>query len=107
MRGLFLVAALAALVGCSTPYKGAKIVEGTDITVAIDLPVNESPLEFKLLNYLSGFRLAVADNAMLNVKYTATIDNTYFGIIKHGETKSIDAKVVPCENTTTNCTCNK
>ena len=94
---LVLVVALAAafaLSGCV--YKGAKVTEGTDLAVGFTVPSSEGVLQMDALNYLTGFRLGVAENARLKVKYTCSETNSYFGIISTCVAKTIDAKVEPC-----------
>lgn len=81
--------------GCA--YKGAKVVEGTDLAVGINFPAAEGEAQLQLLNYLSGFRLAVDRNAIMSVKYTTAETNSYFGLISTRTAKSVDAKVSPCE----------
>ena len=95
---LVLVVALAAafaLSGCV--YKGAKVTEGTDLAVGFTVPGTEGAIQFDALNYLTGFRLGVAENAALKVKYTCSETNSYFGVVTTRVYKSIDAKVEPCE----------
>ena len=95
---LALVAALAlALICCGCVYRGAKITEGTDLAVGINVPSAEGALQLQLLNYLSGFRLGVAENAALTLRYTCATTNSYFGVVRSETVKSIDATVSPCE----------
>ena len=93
-----LVATLVAfLAGCI--YKGAKVVEGTDLAVGFTVPGTDGAAQMDVLNWLSGFRLGVAENAALKVKYTVAETNDYFGIVHIRSWKTIDAKVDPCETT--------
>ena len=47
---------LAFIYGCAQ-YKGAKVVEGTDLAVGMTIPVENAPLKLAVINWLSGFRL--------------------------------------------------
>lgn len=87
----------ALLAGCI--YKGAKVVEGTDLAVGFTVPGTDGAAQMDVLNWLSGFRLGVAENAALKVKYTVAETNDYFGIVHIRSWKTIDAKVDPCETT--------
>ena len=95
---LALVAALSLALICSgCVYRGAKITEGTDLAVGINVPSTDGALQLQLLNYLSGFRLGVAENAALTLRYSCATTNSYFGIVHSETVKSIDATVSPCE----------
>ena len=95
---LALAAALSlALICAGCVYRGAKITEGTDLAVGINVPSTEGALQLQLLNYLSGFRLGVAENAALTLRYSCATTNTYFGVVHSETVKSIDATVSPCE----------
>lgn len=97
MRRLLAIAAVAALALCTgCVYKGAKVTEGTDLAVGITVPGSEGALTLDALNYLTGFRLGVAENARLKVKYTCAESNEYFGVVTTRINKTIDAKVEPC-----------
>ena len=87
----------ALLAGCI--YKGAKCTEGMDVSVGISVPGTEGAASLTILNYLSGFRLGVAENAALKVKYTVAETNDYFGVVHIRSWKTIDAKIDPCETT--------
>ena len=95
------VAALFAFVwivaGCV--YKGAKVTEGTDLAIGLTVPGTDGAVQFDALNYLTGFRLGVAENAALTVKYTCSETNSYLGVVTTRVNKTIDAKVEPCETT--------
>ena len=80
-------------------YKGAKVVEGTDLAIGITIPQADGAAQLDVLNYLSGFRLGVAENAGLVVRYSVAESNEYFGVITTRTAKTIDAKVTPCETT--------
>ena len=98
-RHILTAAALtAALVGCT--YKGAKVTEGTDLAIGLNIPVTEGTLQFQALNYLSGFRLAVDRNAIMRVKYTVAETNSYLGCVTTRVAKTVDATVEPCETVT-------
>ena len=95
---LALAAALAlALICAGCVYRGAKITEGTDLAVGINVPSTEGALQLQLLNYLSGFRLGVAENAALTVEYSSAETNSYFGCVYVRTAKRVKAKVEPCE----------
>ena len=89
--------ALASVLAGGCSYKGAKVVEGTDLAVGINVPIAEGTAQLQLMNYLSGFRLGVDRNAILKVKYSVSESNTYFGVIKTDVSKSVDATVEPCK----------
>ena len=93
---LLTVLGLASLV-CGCVYRGAKITEGTDVAIGLTVPGTEGVLQFNALNYLSGFRLGVAENAALTVEYSTVATNTYFGVVTTETAKRIKAKVEPCE----------
>jgi len=80
-------------------YKGGKITEGTDLSVGINVPTTDGALQLQVLNYLSGFRLGVAENAKLTMKYTVSETNSYLGCISTCVSKTVDATVEPCEDT--------
>lgn len=92
-RILFVAAICSALAGCV--YKGAKITEGTDLAVGLSVPGTDGALQVNALNWLSGFRLGVAQNATLRVVYSTADTNDYFGIIHTRTAKRIRAKVTP------------
>ena len=99
---LALVAALSLAIICSgCLYKGAKITEGVDLAVGLSIPGTEDTIQLNVLNYLSGFRLGVAENAALTLRYTCATTNTYFGVVHSETVKSIDATVSPCETAAT------
>jgi len=87
------------LTGCI--YKGAKITEGTDLAIGITIPVDSAPLKVEALNYLSGFRLGVDQNAILKCAYTVDEECSYFGCVMTKAKKTVDATVEPCESTPT------
>ena len=91
-----LLALSLALTGCV--YRGAKITEGTDLAIGLTVPGTEGVLQFNALNYLSGFRLGVAENAALTVEYSTVATNSYFGVVTTETAKRIKAKVEPCES---------
>lgn len=91
--------AIAVMLVCGCAYKGAKVVEGTNLSVGINFPAAEGEAQLQVLNYLSGFRLGVDRNAILRVKYTTAETNSYFGIISTRTAKTVDAAVEPCEIT--------
>lgn len=95
MKKLLIMACALALAGCV--YKGAKVTEGTDLAIGFTVPGTDGAIQFDALNYLTGFRLGVAENAKLKVKYTCAETNSYLGVVTTRVYKHIDAKVEPCE----------
>ena len=101
--GIVVLAVAAACVfggGCT--YKGAKVTEGTDLAIGLNVPVSEGTLQLQCLNYLSGFRLGVDRNAILKVRYTVAETNSYLGCVTTRTAKTVDATVEPCESDAAN-----
>lgn len=96
MKSLLFALAVVTLSGCI--YKGAKVVEGSDIAVGLQLPGADGALQLQLFNYLSGFRLGVDQNARLKVKYSIAETNSILGVWNGETKKTIDATVEPCES---------
>ncbi len=92
-----LALVMAAVCGCV--YRGAKITEGTDLAVGLSVPGTDGALQVNALNWLSGFRLGVAENAALTVEYSTAETNDYLGIVHTRTAKRVRAKVEPCETT--------
>ena len=99
MKALQIVTVCAALsltAGCA--YGGAKVIEGTDLAVGFTVPGTDGAVQFDALNWLSGFRLGVAENSGLKVKYTVAETNDFlWGAATTRTWKTIDAKIEPCE----------
>lgn len=99
MKRILAMAAMAAtaaiMSGCI--YKGAKCTEGTDISVGISIPGTEGAASVTFLNYLSGFRMGVAENAECTIKYTVAETNDFLGCIHTRTYKTIDATITPVE----------
>lgn len=93
------LAVALALTGCV--YKGGKITEGTDLAVGLTVPGTEGAVQVNALNWLSGFRLGVAENAALTVEYSSAATNSFFGVVHSSSVKRIKAKVEPCEGAAT------
>ncbi len=91
-----IAAAALALVCAGCIYRGAKVTEGTNLAVGLTVPSTEGMVQINALDYVSGFRMGVAENARLEVRYTAAQTNAYFGCIRTVSYKTIDAAVVPC-----------
>lgn len=89
---------LAALLLSGCVYKGAKVTEGTDLSVGLSIPGTEGAASVTILNYLSGFRLGLAQNAQMTLAYTVAETNTYLGIATTRTQKTITATVTPTEN---------
>lgn len=102
---ILFAALIAALCG-GCVYKGAKVTEGTDLAIGLNVPVSEGTLQLNVLNYLSGFRLGVDRNAIMRVKYTVAETNDYLGCVHTRVYKTVDSAVEPCEtdSSTTNAT---
>ena len=101
---VLLVAAAISLSGCA--YKGAKVVEGTDLAVGLNVPMTEGTMQLQLLNYLSGFRLGVDRNANMSVKYTTEETNSYFGVVSLMVRKTVETTVEPvADPDAATCTC--
>lgn len=83
----------AALSGCA--YRGAKVTEGTDLAVGISVPGADGSLRLDALNWLSGFRLAVAENSRLTVDYATSETNDYLGVVHTRTAKRVRATVEP------------
>lgn len=95
MKRVIWVALLLCPVFAGCVYRGAKITEGTDLAVGLSVPATDGALQVNALNWLSGFRLGVAQNATLRVNYSTADTNDYFGIIHTRTAKRIWAKVTP------------
>lgn len=92
-----VVAALAAMNGCV--YRGAKVVEGTDLAVGLSIPGADGAADLTVFNYLSGFRLGVARDAEMSVRYTCAETNAWFGLCETRSAKTVDATVRPLPST--------
>lgn len=96
MKLLNITIAALLLGGCV--YKGAKVTEGTDLAVGLGVPGTEGACQLNILNWLSGFRLAVAENSILVVDYvTAETNDFLFGAVSTRTYKGVKARVEPCE----------
>ena len=90
----FVSAVTALFGGCSSMGDGAKVVEGTDLTLGVQFPYADCDT-MAVVNYLTGFRVTVAENARARVKYTCAETNDYFGMITTRTHKTIDATITP------------
>ena len=105
LKIVVLISSIALLFLCQscTTYKGAKIVEGTDLAVGINVPSTDGTLQLQLLNYLSGFRLGIAQDAALTMTYSINESNSYFANLIHTDIKkTISATVSPTEKSDDN-----
>lgn len=101
MKHLFIFSVIIMLLCGGCAMNGAKIVEGKDLMVGLNIPSTEGTVRFDVINYLSGFRLGVASNSRLTVKYSCVETNSYlYGTITTQSHKDIDATVEPCEDNT-------
>jgi hypothetical protein len=91
---LFVGVLLPLVAGCAGMGDGAKVVEGTDLTFGVQFPYTDCET-MAMVNYLTGFRVTVAENARCKVKYTSAETNSYFGLIETRVAKTIDATVEP------------
>ena len=99
MKHLFIFSVIIMLLCGGCAMNGAKIVEGKDLMVGLNIPSTEGTVRFDVINYLSGFRLGVASNSRLTVKYSCVETNSYlYGTITTQSRKDIDATVEPCED---------
>ena len=97
MRLITFAAAFALLAGCVVD-DGAKVVEGTDLTLGMSLPYSEGSETMAVINYLTGFRLNVAENSRCEMVYRCAETNDYlWGAATTRIQKYIKAKVEPCE----------
>ena len=95
-RGICFVFA-ALLAGCAS-YRGAKVVDGSDLALGITFPWAEGSAQLELLNWLEGFRLGVAENSSLKVDYRVSETNSFlWGAVETRRAKRIEASVDPCE----------
>ena len=94
---ILAVLSVAATLASGCIYKGAKATEGTDFSVGLSVPGTEGAASVTILNYLSGFRLGVAENASMTLTYTNSYTNSYFGIATTEGVKTVNATVTPCE----------
>jgi len=91
---LAVVVAPFVFSGCAGMGDGAKVVEGTDLTLGVQFPYADCDT-MAVVNYLTGFRVTVAENARARVKYTCAETNDYFGMITTRTHKTIDATITP------------
>ena len=94
----FFSAVAMMFCGCSSMGDGAKVVEGTDLTLGVQFPYADCDT-MAVMNYLTGFRVTVAENARARVKYTCAETNDYLGIVTTRVYKNIDATVTPTMDT--------
>jgi hypothetical protein len=96
MKRLLIIAALAATcAGCV--YRGAKITEGVNLIVGLSVPGTDGALQINALDWCTGFRMGVAENAAFKCRYVCATTNSFFGIVHTECYKTIDAEVNPCE----------
>lgn len=94
MNKFIACVALALLCGC-THFKGAQITEGTDVVVGISVPGTDGALQLNALNYLSGFRMGVAEYSSATVEYSTVSTNSFFGCVSTTSDKRIKATIIP------------
>lgn len=96
LRLICIAAVVSALTGCgSLSGDGAKVVEGTDLTLGVSLPYSEASDAMTVINYLTGFRLTVDETSRCKLKYTCCETNDYFGMVTTRIAKSIEADIEP------------
>lgn len=92
---LTAAALCAAASGCV--YKGAKVTEGTDMSIGLSVPGTDGVAQLSVFNWLSGFRLGVAQYAQLDLEYTVCETNSWLGIVTTQGEKRVRATVTPVE----------
>ena len=92
--GLAVLCAPLIFTGCAGIGDGAKVVEGADLTLGVQFPYADCDT-MAVVNWLTGFRVTVAENARARVKYTCAETNDYFGMITTRTHKTIDATITP------------
>ena len=96
LRVIGMCALALSLAGCKgLAGDGAKIVEGGDLTLGLQLPFSDTSDTMAVVNWLTGFRVLVAENARANVKYTSATTNDWFGVVTSRTHKSIEADIEP------------
>ncbi len=96
LRSVVVLVGLACcLLAPGCVYKGAKVTEGTDLSVGISVPGTEGAASMTILNWLSGFRLGLAQDAALTLTYTVSETNDWLGIATTRTAKTITATVEP------------
>lgn len=98
-----LIGSIIAAIGISLMsgcvYKGAKVTEGTDLSVGISVPGTEGAASLTVLNWLSGFRVGLSQNAQMEMRYRCAETNDYFGIIHTRLFRDIEVDVTPTSET--------
>ncbi len=84
---------LLLLSGCV--HNGVKITEGTDLVMGVTVPGTEGVLQLQVLNYLSGFSVYAESGVAVEVDYTMSATNSYFGVVKTEQSKSVRSKFTP------------
>lgn len=103
-RGLYcFLAASAMLVSSGCVYKGAKVTEGVDFSAGLSLPNTEGVAQISFVNYLSGFRLGVAEYSATTCEFWGTNRFDFaWGLYSSESSKHFKAKIEPCEIEGTN-----
>lgn len=84
-------------------YKGAKVTEGVDFSAGLSLPNTEGVAQISFVNYLSGFRLGVAEYSATSCEFWGTNRFEFaWGLYSSENLKHFKAKIEPCEVTVTN-----
>ena len=94
IAAILLPATLLILGGC-VQYKGAKVTEGTNLSIGLDVPGTDGAAQISILNYLSGFRVGVAEGAKMKLEYSVSETNSYLGVVHTCVGKKVDAMVEP------------
>lgn len=90
-----VVMAAAGLSGCASPYKGGKMVEGTDIEVAIK-PMQESSISFQFVHYINGFVFYWEMNDAVSVtRKTSSKWSILYGLFEGENAANTDIAVKP------------
>ena len=103
-NGMAIAFAVCEILVAGCIYRGAKVTEGTDFSAGISIPQSEGVAQVSFVNYLSGFRLGVAENSGMSCEYFGT--NTFsfaFGLYESQQAKHFKATVEPCEVAVGSC----
>jgi len=96
LLALALMLLVSCCAGCAgLAGDGAKIVEGTDLTLGVSLPYADAGDAMTVVNFLTGFRVLVAENARAKVRYSSAATNDWFGVVTSRTHKTIEAEIEP------------
>lgn len=93
-----LSAALLAC-GCSTPYTGGKVVDGTNLELGVTVPGTDKVLNLNLLSYTGGVKVEGGERTSISVTNEVAETNTYlFGAVEFNRRSRTSASIVPVED---------